>query len=104
MEHLDRPSVAAASVALSQLRQSIHSLMDADQVLPADGSSLLAALERARAGLTGKSPAVARAEIAAFIGRVEALIEAGALEIGDGRRPLETARVLGKEIDHVSTI
>jgi hypothetical protein len=68
--------------------------MDADRVLLVDGSSLLAALERAQEGLTGENPAAARAGIAAFIARVEALINAGALEIADGRRPLEAARAL----------
>jgi hypothetical protein len=68
--------------------------MDADRVLPADGSSLLAALERALEGLTGENPAAARAGIVAFIRRVEALIDAGALDALVGRLPLETARAI----------
>src|SRR5262249_4569760 len=104
MEHPDSAAVEGAMAAITLLQQSVQGWIDADQVLPADGSALLAALERARAGLTGENPAAARAGIAVFIGRVEALIDAGALEIGDGRRALETARALRKETDHVSTI
>src|SRR5262249_33939456 len=94
MEHPDSAAAEGARAAIALLQQSVQGWTDADQVLPADGSALLVALERARAGLTGKNSGAARAGIAAFIGRVEALIDAGALEIGDGRRPLETARAL----------
>jgi hypothetical protein len=68
--------------------------MDADRILPADGSCLLAMLDRALAALTREDPPAARTGIGAFIHRVEALIEAGTLEAGDARRPLETARAL----------
>jgi hypothetical protein len=68
--------------------------MDADRVFPADGTCLLAALERALAGLAGENPTAARAAIVASLRRVEALIDAEALEAGDGRRPRETAHAL----------
>jgi hypothetical protein len=94
MKHPDSAAAEGARAAIASLQQSVQAWMDADRVLPADGSSLLAALERALEGLTVQNPAAARAGIAAFIGRVEALIEAGALEAADGRRPLQTARAL----------
>jgi hypothetical protein len=94
MEHLERPALVVSQVVIAPLRQSVLGWMDADWILPADGSSLLAALERALEGLNGENPAVASAGIVAFIRRVEALIDAGALEAGDGRLPLETARAL----------
>jgi hypothetical protein len=68
--------------------------MDADRVLPADGSSLLVALERAREGLAGENPSAAMAGIGAFIREVEALVEAGTIEAVDGRSPIETARAI----------
>jgi hypothetical protein len=94
MEHLERPALVVSQVVIAPLRESVLGWMDADRILPADGSSLLAALERALEGLTGENPPAARVEIGAFIGRVEALIESGALEAGDGRLALETARAL----------
>jgi len=103
MEHPDSAAAEAARAAIAPLQQSVQGWIDADMILPADGSSLLAALEQALEGVTGENPAAAGAAIAALIGQVEALIDAGALEIVDGRGPLEAARALGKEIDHVST-
>jgi hypothetical protein len=94
MEHSERPELVVSQVVIAPLRQSVLSWMDADRVLPADGSSLLAALEGALEGLTGKNVAAARAGIVAFIRRVETLIAAGALEALVGRLPLETARAL----------
>jgi len=94
MEHPDSAAAEGARAAIAPLQQSVLGWMDADRVLPADGSSLLAALERALEGLTGENPAAARGGIVAFVRRVEALIDAGALEAVDGRLPLETARAI----------
>lgn len=90
----ERPAEVTARDAIAHLQQSIHGLMDADRVLPADGSSLLVALEQALEGVTGENPSSARAGIVAFIRRVEALIDAGAIEAEEGRRPLGTADAL----------
>jgi hypothetical protein len=94
MEHPDRPLVVVIRAAIAHVRPSVLGWIDADQILPADGLALLAALEEALAGLTGENPAAARAGIVAFIRRVEALLAAGVLEAVDGRRLLETARAI----------
>jgi hypothetical protein len=92
--HSDSAAAEGASAAIARLRQSIVGWMDADRVLPADGSSLLVALELALEGLTGENPSSARAGIVAFIRRMEALIDAGAIEAVEGRLPLETVDAL----------
>jgi hypothetical protein len=94
MEHPDGAAAEGAWAAIGPLRLSVLGWMDADRILPADGSSLLKALTRALEELTGKNSSAARAEIVAFIGRVEALIDAGTLDATEGRLPLETARSL----------
>src|SRR5262249_36125097 len=94
MEHPDSAAAERARAAIAPLQQSALGWLDADRVLPADGSSLLTALERALEGLTGENPAAASAGIVAFIRRVEALIDAGALDAVDGRLRLETARAI----------
>jgi hypothetical protein len=94
MEHGDGLAARDATPLIAPLRQGVLAWMDADRVLPADGSSLLAALDRALAGLTGENALAARAELEAFIAQVQALIEAGVLEIADGHPPLETARTI----------
>jgi hypothetical protein len=94
MAYREKPAEAAPRDAIAHLQKSIHGLMDGDRVLPADGSSLLVALELAMEGLTGENPSSARARIVAFIRQVEALIDAGAIEAVDGRLPLETADAL----------
>jgi hypothetical protein len=94
MEHPDSAAAESTRAAIAPLQQSVLGWMDADRVLPSDGSSLLAALQRALEGLTGENPSAAWAGIVAFIHRVEALIDAGALEAVDGRLPLETARAI----------
>jgi len=68
--------------------------MDADQLLPADGASLLALLERTWEELTSENAPAARDEIKAFIGYVEALIEGGLLEAADSQLRLATAVTL----------
>jgi hypothetical protein len=94
MEHPDSAAMEDAGAAIASLQQCVLVWMDGDRVLPADGSSLLAALEWALAGLTGENALAARAGIVAFIGRVEALIDAGVLDAVDGRLPLQTARAV----------
>jgi hypothetical protein len=94
MEHWDGPAARDATPLIAPLQQGVLAWMDADRVLPADGSSLLAALERALEGLTGVNTLAARAGIEAFVAQVQALIDAGTLEPVDGRLPLETARAL----------
>jgi hypothetical protein len=94
MEHSHGPAASDAAPLIAPLQRGVLTWMDADRVLPADGSSLLAALDRALEGLTGGNPSAARAGIGAFIRRVEVLIEAGTLDAVDGRLPLETARAL----------
>jgi hypothetical protein len=94
MEHPDSAAAEGGRAVIAPLQQRVLGWIDADRVLPADGSSLLASLVRALEGLTGENPSAARAGIVAFIRRVEALIDAGALEAVDGRLPLETARAI----------
>jgi hypothetical protein len=94
MEHWDGPAARDATLLIAALQQGVRAWMDADRVLPADGSSLLATLEQALEGLTGENALAARAGIEAFIAQVQALIDAGVLEIADGRPPLQTARAL----------
>jgi hypothetical protein len=95
MVHLEKPADLAAREVIAHLQQSVHALMDGDRVLPADGSSLLAALDRALAGPNGESVSAARAGVEAFIGRVQALIDAGVLEAAEGGPRIEAAAALG---------
>jgi hypothetical protein len=94
MEPPDRPAGGDARTLIAQLQQSVLAWMDADRVLLADGSSLLAMLDRAREGLIRKSAPEARAATAAFSSRLQALIEAGVLEAADGESRLEMAAEL----------
>jgi hypothetical protein len=95
MEPPERPAEVVASEVIAHLQQSVQALMDGDRVLPADGLSLLATVDRALGGPNGASAAAARAGIAAFIGGVQALIKAGALAAADGRPRIEAAAALG---------
>jgi hypothetical protein len=112
MEHAGSPAVTDARTLITHLQQSVQAVMDGDRILPADGSSLLAMLDRALEGLTDAvAPAVpplgpgtravggARSEpwagIETFIGRVQALIEAGVLDAADGRPWIEAAATMG---------
>ena len=94
MEHQDSVAAEDTRAAIVPLQQRVLGWMDADRVLPADGSSLLKALGRALEGVTRKDSSAARAAIVAFIRRVEALIDGGALDAGEGHLPLETAHAL----------
>jgi hypothetical protein len=95
MEHWDGPAARDATPLIASLRQGVLAWMDADWVLPADGSSLLAALERTLAGLTAENALAARAGIEAFIAQVQALIDAGVLEAADGHPRIEAAVAIG---------
>lgn len=94
MERSGGPAVRDATRLIAPLQQGVLAWTDADRVLPAEGSLLLAALERTLEGLTGENPLAARAGIEAFIGRVEALIEAGLLDGADGNCSLHAAAAL----------
>ena len=83
-----------ARTLIAQLQQRVQGQIDGDQVLPDDGSSLLALLNRAREALSLEHTAAARAGIEAFISRVLALIEVGALDVADGRLLIEAAAPL----------
>src|SRR5216684_362896 len=95
MEQPDRAAADDARAAMAHLQQSVQALIDGDRVLPGDGASLLATLDRALEGPTAADAPAARAGIEAFIGRVQALIEAGVLEAADGRPRIEAAAALG---------
>jgi hypothetical protein len=95
MAHPERPEGVASRVVIAHLQQSGQALMDGDRVLPDDGSSLLAALDRALAGPDGDSASAARAGIEAFIGWVRALVDAGVLEATDARPRIEAAAARG---------
>src|SRR5260221_84551 len=94
IEHPNRPAAVGAQAVLQHLQQIIQAWMDGDHILAADGTSLLATLDRAFEGLAGENPAAAQAGIANFVDRVQALIAAGALAAGDGQPQIEAATVL----------
>lgn len=121
MKHPDRPVAVAARIVIAHLQQSVQSWMDGYRILPADGFSLQAMLDRVVEGLADEGAPVVPplgppwtdptlcdstragdgaqrepwAGIEAFIRRVEALIEAGVLEAVDGRPLIEAARAMG---------
>jgi hypothetical protein len=93
--HSGESDAAAATRAdLAHLRQHVQAWIDSDRVLPADGSALLATLDRAREKLAGEDGPAAQAGFTAFIRQVQALIAAGLLEIGTDL-PLIEARSAG---------
>lgn len=94
MEYPDRRSAAGARGVIANLQQRVVGWIDGDRVLPADGSFLLAMLEQAREGLAGSNPLAAQQGIKAFMGRVQSLIEEGALPATDDCLSLEAARAL----------
>ena len=85
---------------IADLQQWVQAWMDGDRLFPADGLSLLAALDRALAGLAGEDSeerapgAGTRAGIAAFVGQVQALVEARVLAAEDGLPPIEAAEAM----------
>jgi hypothetical protein len=99
--HSPSPAAVDAGTLIAQLRQRVRVWMDSDQILPADGSALLAALDQARAGLAGGDSeggtreaghgTAARVGIERFVGQVQSLIDAGVLTSGDGQPSIEAA-------------
>jgi hypothetical protein len=87
----DRLDTASAGDRITRLQHHVQALMDGDRVLPADGSSLLAALGQAQERLLSQDRRAARSALAAFVSRVQALIDAGVLTTGDGQPPIEAA-------------
>jgi hypothetical protein len=100
MEHPDNPGAMGPSTLIAHLQQSVQAWIDSDRVLPADGSTLLAALEQLQAELAGgdskeRAPgAAAQAGLTAFESQVQALIAAGLLEI-DNDPPLTAVQGAG---------
>jgi hypothetical protein len=100
MEHPDNPVAMGDRTMIAHLQRSVQAWIDSDRVLPADGSALLAALDRVQEELADgdseeRAPgAAAQARIAAFVDQVQALIAAGLLEI-DNDPPLIEARGAG---------
>ena len=94
MEPPGSAEAQGARASIAPLQRRVMGWMDADRVLPADGSFLLAALERALQGLTGESPSTSRDGIVAFIRRVDMLIDTGVLDAVEGRLTLEAARAI----------
>jgi hypothetical protein len=85
-----------ARTRIARLRQSVQAWTDGDRLLPADGSALLAALDRALHGLSDEREPAARAAMERFIRRVQGLLEGPALQAGDGQPWLDqAAAVLG---------
>jgi hypothetical protein len=86
-----------ARAVIAQLQQRVQGQIDGDQLLPDDGAALLTLLERALEGVSVRNapPAslrsCAQAEIEAFIGRVQALMDAGMLYGADGQPLIEAA-------------
>jgi hypothetical protein len=93
-QHSQSPASVEAGAVIAQWRQSIQVWIDSDRVLPADGSFLLATLDRARTGLAGENARAVQAGIERFVGQVQALIEAGALEPSDGHPLSEAAAAM----------
>jgi hypothetical protein len=91
MEYPEQRDVTDARMLIAHLQQSVQGQIDGDQLLPADGSSLLALLERAMEGLSVRNAGAARAEIEAFVCRVQALMDGGVLDAADGRPLIEGA-------------
>ena len=94
-QHSRPPALFEAAAAIAQLRQSVQVWMDGDRVLPADGSLLLTTLDRVQAGLAGEDAPGVGAGIAAFVGQVQALVQAGVLAAEDGHSPLAAAAAMG---------
>jgi hypothetical protein len=84
--------------AIGMLRQRIEAFVDADLLLLEDGQGLLATLDGALAGLTQANEPATRAGIAAFVGRLRALIEVGDLAAGEGQPPLEAAAAIAASL------
>jgi hypothetical protein len=93
-QHLQPLAPVEAAALIARLRQRVRIWVDGDRVLPADGSCLPTTLEQALAGLTQADARTARAGIERFVGQVQALVEAGVLEISDAHSTIETGALL----------
>jgi hypothetical protein len=91
MHSPDPFEAADAGAVIAELRHHVRVWIDGDRVLPADGSSLLATLDQALVELIHGDNRGVRAGIQTFVGRVQALIAAQALEASDGHPPIEAA-------------
>jgi hypothetical protein len=98
LQEADHPAAAGALAGIAQLQQRVQAWLDGDRLFPADGRSLLAALDRVQAGLAGEDAPGARAGIAAFVGQVQALVEARVLAVQDGHPLIEVAAALAVSI------
>jgi hypothetical protein len=97
-QHPDRLETASAGDRIAWLQHHVQVLMDGDRLLPVDGASLLAALDRARKGLVSRERPAARAALEAFICGLEALIDGRVLTTGDGRPPIEAAALIAASL------
>lgn len=94
MKQPDRAAADHARAAIAHLQQSVQALIDGDRLLPGDGSSLLATLDRALERLVTMDALAAWTGIEAFSSQVTELIEAGVLDAADGRPRIEEAAPL----------
>jgi hypothetical protein len=94
MKHPDRHGATDACAVIAHLKRCVQAWIDGDRVLSADGSFLLAALDRALEGLAGEDPGGMQAGIETFTHRVQVLIDAGVLGEGDGQPQFEAAALL----------
>jgi hypothetical protein len=97
-QHPDRIETASAGDWIARLQHDVQVLMDGDRVLPADGSSLLAALDQAQERLLSQDLQAARTALEAFVRSAQALVDAGVLAIGDGQPPIEVAALIAASI------
>ena len=88
MQHPDRPAVTDGESAIAPLRQSVYAWMDADRVLPEEGSVLLAALDAALRHLTAGDLPAARTAIEQFIAGAQRFMEDEVLKERDGQGSL----------------
>jgi hypothetical protein len=100
MEHGNRHEAVDARAQIAALQRSVQGWADGDSVLPADGSALLVLLEQALDGLKHGDAGSAQAGITAFMGRLEALIEAGILNGTDGLAEMAMAAALAAGPQH----
>ena len=94
MPHSSPSAPVEAAAVIGELRQRVRVWMDSDRILPADGSLLLATLDKVQAGLAGEDAPGAQAAIAAFAGQVQAFIDTGALTAVDEQTSIQAAATL----------
>ena len=99
----DRPVWVVARVVIARLQRDVQAWADADQVLPAAASSLLATLAQVQQGLHERAGATVRCGMETFRAEVNALIDARILAPGDGSAAIETAAAMGALLTADST-